>query len=212
MKRVFLAVLFLLVVAGVPTAAYAIKAEIYVTAPGFNSGDRTLVAQTVEVATPLAGDNLASSSCSIPNQRTCSCSSSTGPCTVTVTTPIPASDLTPLSILPGAFAEATVQTNKNTIGTSTSVTTFINVSGTFRYIGPAPAEGDPGATIEFVTSNTFALPTGVWTTASKGGFKCKRTTSTTVNPTTYVPASCTLSSSTVQSGTCTLCRAFCYTD
>ena len=198
MKRFILWNLFLLMIAVVPTAAYAIDAQI--TAPA-SDGTVTVAVTFPGVATPAAGDPLI-----LPDGTTCT----QAPCSMNVRTPIPDGNypsgcdpLTPGSCLLnviGAYAEATVQTNATTIGASTSISNVTNISGTFQYIGSFP-----GATIGITTNNRFALPSGVWTTVGKGGFKCK-------NFPPYNPASCTLSSSTVQSGTCTLCRAFGYTD
>ena len=240
MKRVFLSVLFLLIV-GVPTAAYAISAKIYVNALDENGN---LPPTAVPVATSYGGVDVPTPNrdldiyldlqkavtdpsryCSSTDQtslpkKTCSCSSSTGPCTVIVATPIPDGDYPPLcgtgsnpacvlNVI-GGFAEATVLINKNKIALSTSITTITNLGGTFRYIGSVSP-----ATIVFETSNNFALPTGVWTTASKGGFKCKKNTTTTK----YDAAACSLSSCSIQGtctgttpNTCTLCRSFGYTD
>src|SRR3972149_5269885 len=126
-----------------------------------------------------------------PQQSQTTALCGTAPCSVTVTTTI-ADGNYPIGCivgtdcllnLIGGFAEATVQTNQTTIGASTSITTITNISGTFRYLGPAP-----GA-IVFVTSNKFALRSGVWTTASRGAFKCKKSTTT---PPVYNPASCSL--------------------
>jgi hypothetical protein len=187
MKRFILSMLSLVVIASVPTAAFAINATITVNG--------TVAATFPDLATPAAGDTLCSAA----------------PCSVNVRTPIADANYPIgctvgtnclLNIL-GAYAEATVQTNAATIGASSSITTITNISGTIRYIGPAVPT--TGATIEIVTSNKFALPSGVWTTVSKGGFKCK-------NVPPYSASTCSLSSSTVQSGTCTLCRAFGYTD
>jgi hypothetical protein len=181
MKRFILWNLFLLIIAVVPTAAYAINAAI--TVNGLS------VVTFPDAPTPAAGTTLCSSA----------------PCSVNIRTPIPDGnycDVTGTECLNviGAYAEATVQTNATTIGASTSISNVTNISGTFQYIGSTSP-----TTIAIVTNNRFALPSGVWTTVSKGGFKCK-------NFPPYNPASCTLSSSTVQSGTCTLCRAFGYTD
>jgi len=207
MKRVFLSVLFLLI-AGVPTAAYAINAQIYVNTTN-------VLPVTADVATPAATTILCGSLAVPPTPGP--------PCSVTVTTTI-ADGYYPSTCNPlvtpntcllhviGGFAEATVQTNATTIGASTSITTITNLGGTFRYIGPVVPT--TGATIVFVTSNTFALPANVWSNTSstvlKGGFKCKKSSTT---PVTYGPGgTCSLSTSNVQSGSCTQCRSFGYTD
>jgi len=104
----------------------------------------------------------------------------------------------------GGTATATVIKNGTSISTSTSIVTKVNVSGNFKYLG---ADGGIGI-IEIITSNKFALPTGVWTTAGKGGSKVWKTATGA-----YVAnATCFPNTSTIQAGSCTFGRSYNATD
>jgi hypothetical protein len=204
MRKLNLSILFLLVVAGVPTAAHALDVKIYVTPTG---GSKTLVYETPSPV-PLT-----------PSPTTTICPvGAVAPCTGAkgrlVSAPI-ASNIYGgvLQILAGAKGEAKIETNALTINASSTITNTLNVVGTFRML----VAGE----LEIVTSSDFNLRQGTTTTLSGGGTwqalgrgaqKCEKTSLTGA----YQNSLCSISDASVDStnysNDCTLCRSYGFTD
>lgn len=146
LRNLILGTSVLLVIASVPTVAYAINARIKVNG--------SVVAEALEVG-----------SCLVPAGGT-SCS---------VTSPINQVSETEgvVFILPGGVAEATaVANNTNGEGDVPGIINSVSVHDlVIQYLGPLT----PG-TIEITYGNRFRLPDAVWTAAGSGGFDCDRTT------------------------------------
>lgn len=183
MRKFISSILFMLIAAGVTvTAAHAVQLKIFHNGSAIHTSSDPAITGTCSVA----------------------------PCTFTVRATIADGTYGSAVNTVGAYVEAKVVTNAKSatdtsfagaIAASTSITTIINVTGQFRYVGST------AGTIDLETSHLFPLRTGVWNTAGRGGSKCAKQTTGK-----YAGSSCTNSSSTVESGSCTFCRAYGFTD
>jgi len=197
-------ILLFLAVASAPTAAYALDVKIYVNGNPVNG------IPTNVVATPGVNDQI----CPVGQ---------TVPCTLTkgkvVSLNIPAgtystsTQANALEIFTGARVEAKVETNNLTIATSASITTMLNVVGTYRMKVAGDLKIEVSSAFNLNPAST-APDLGTWRAAGQGASKCALNNQTGK----YDPCStCTLPSATSfpsnwNSTNPTLCRSYGFTD